>query len=95
MVVSSATEKYNQARRDSQSKAILGNLRQIASGADQYFLEHNTTSANLDQIITEYIKHFSPVLGEAYPQTIRQGDDICAKIPDADEFRDSVICIAF
>lgn len=49
-------------------RAIFNNLRQIASAADQYYLEHGTNSTTLNELVgpTKYIRQLQPVAGEDY-----------------------------
>lgn len=55
-------------RRTSQEKAIMNNLRMLASAADQYFLENGVTDVSIDQLIgpNKYIKELPSVDGEDY-----------------------------
>ena len=68
-----------------QQKALNNNLRQLASAADQYFLEQGVSTVTVGQLIgpgpTKYIKELKPVAGENYPanMVIEQGKPIKIK----------------
>jgi hypothetical protein len=55
---------------EQQKRAILNNLRQLGAAADQYYLEHGTNHATLEQLVgpTAYVKAIVPVDGEDYSQ---------------------------
>ncbi|MGJ8641322.1 MAG: hypothetical protein ACSHYA_18170 [Opitutaceae bacterium] len=74
-------------------KAILGNLRQISSASEQYFLEHETTFVTYRQLVEEgYFRELQPALGEDYHMTIRSSQSsICIQIPN--DYRS--VCINF
>lgn len=59
----------------SQTKAITNNLRQLASAADQYFLENGVTEVAQTELVgtDKYVKTLNPVADETYPATITQG----------------------
>lgn len=50
------------------ARAIYSNLRQIASAADQFYLEAGKTTATLADLVgeTKYIRNLVPVAGEDY-----------------------------
>jgi len=55
-------------KRKAQEKAILNNLRILASAADQYYLENGVLNVNIDQLLgpSGYIKKLNAVDGEDY-----------------------------
>lgn len=63
-----AIPAFNKVRQTSQEKAVLNNLRQIASAADQYFIEEGETIVTLDKLIgpDKYIRSLEPIAGEDY-----------------------------
>ena len=69
---------FQKVRETSLEKAIRNNLRQLASGADQYFIEKGVTTVLLSDIVGEgaYIQSLDSVAGETYPARITQGTDI-------------------
>ena len=77
LLAAMAIPAFQKVRETSQTKAITNNLRQLASAADQYFLENGVTSVlSADLVGTEegkYVKKFNPVAGETYSPTITQG----------------------
>jgi type IV pilus assembly protein PilA len=85
LLAAMAIPAFQKVRATSQEKTIVNNLRQLASGADQYFLENGVvTVTSVDLIGTNsYIKSFNPVakLGDSYTATISQGTDISAARP--------------
>ena len=73
-----AIPAFQKVRETSLEKAIRNNLRQLASGADQYFIENGVTTVLLSDIVGEdaYVESLDVVAGETYPATITQGTDI-------------------
>lgn len=70
---------FNHVRQVSQDKMVFGNMRQLASAAEQYFLEYGTSTAAMTALIgpDRYIKvAIQPVAGEVYPTSFLQGDSI-------------------
>ena len=68
LLAAMAIPAFNKVRDTSQSKAIINNLRQIASAADQYFLETGATQATVTDLIgtDKYVKSIKTVAGESY-----------------------------
>jgi len=86
-------EKLERERLDSELKAIIGNLRIIASSADQYFIEYNADIVSYNRLIeVDYFKGIYSFRGESYNMTIRRADShICVEIPG--DYRS--VCINF
>jgi len=80
LLAAMAVPAFQKVRTTSQTKTITNNLRQLASAADQYFLENGlTTVASADLVGTDkYIKTLSQVAGESYTTPIEPGSDIVA-----------------
>ena len=78
LLAAMAIPAFKKVRDTSQIKAITNNLRQLASAADQYFLENGVTSVSSAALIgtDKFIKTVDPVAGEAYTATIQQGTNI-------------------
>ncbi|MGZ0656777.1 prepilin-type N-terminal cleavage/methylation domain-containing protein [Coraliomargarita sp. W4R53] len=78
LLAAMAIPAFQKVRTTSQTKAITNNLRQLASGADQYFIEFGQTSVSLTQLTgtDKYVKTLDPVAGETYDPTITQGTNI-------------------
>jgi type IV pilus assembly protein PilA len=76
LLAAMAIPAFQKVRTTSQIKAVTNNLRQIASAADQYFLENGVTTVGSSSLVgaNNYIKTFATVCGEAYPATIEQDD---------------------
>ena len=86
-----AIPAFQKVRSTSQEKAVTNNLRQIASAADQYFLENGVTEVTIDKLVGEYIRGLTPVAGESYEgMVIRMGEDISVTLGDG-----SVLSIEF
>ncbi len=69
LLAAMAIPAFNKVRQTSQDKTITNNLRQVASAADQYFIEEGMTQAVTSDIIGTnlYIKGMpQAVAGEAY-----------------------------
>lgn len=71
LLAAMAIPAFNKVRQTSQEKAILNNLRQIASAADQYFIEEGYASANYADLVgtDKYVKSLEPVAREDYATT--------------------------
>lgn len=78
LLAAMAIPAFQKVRETSQTKAITNNLRQLASAADQYFLEYGETTVLSSSLIgaDAYVKTFATVAGETYTATITQGTDI-------------------
>ena len=88
-----ATYTFSNVSTESQLKAILGNLQQIASASDQYFIKHETKSVTYRQLIEDgYFRELQPALGEDYQMAISSSQKwICIQIPN--DYRS--VCIRF
>ena len=75
LLAAMAIPAFQKVRQTSQEKAITNNLRQLASAADQYFIENGVTVAAQTELVgtDKYVKTLNPVAGETYPATITQG----------------------
>ena len=78
LLATMAIPAFQKVRETSLEKAIRKNLRQLASGADQYFIEKGVTSVLLSDIVGDdaYVRSLDAVAGETYPARITQGTDI-------------------
>lgn len=78
LLAAMAIPAFQKVRTSSQDKAVLNNARQLASAADQYFLENGTSTAAITQLVgsTAYIKSLNTVANESYPQVYTQGQTI-------------------
>ncbi|PXA03729.1 hypothetical protein DDZ13_10565 [Coraliomargarita sinensis] len=63
-----AFQSLDQVSAVSQEKAVTNNLRQIASAADQYFLEEGKAEVTIEDLVGpgKYIRSLEPVAGESY-----------------------------
>ncbi len=75
MLAALAIPGFQKVRNASQDKAVLNNARQLASAADQYFLENGVSYVSFDNLVgpTNYVKVFSLVANETYPSGYTQG----------------------
>lgn len=75
LLAAMAIPAFQKVRQASQDKAIINNARQLAAGADQYFLESGvSTCAQTDLVGTEkYVKGLQTVAKETYPASYTQG----------------------
>jgi type IV pilus assembly protein PilA len=76
LLAAMAIPAFQKVRATSREKTIENNIRQIGSGADQYFLEFGTSTVNVSNLIgpTNYIKNpIVPVAGETYPTAVTTG----------------------
>ncbi|MDP4610882.1 MAG: prepilin-type N-terminal cleavage/methylation domain-containing protein [Opitutales bacterium] len=72
LLAAMAVPAFQKVRTTSQEKTIRNNLRQLASGAEQYFLEEGKTTVTSAILVgsASYVKEFNDVAGETYPTTI-------------------------
>ena len=68
LLAAMAIPAFQKVRASSQQKAILNNLRQLNSAAQQYYLESGASTVAYDSLVgaTAYIKTIQPVAGEVY-----------------------------
>jgi type IV pilus assembly protein PilA len=80
LLAAMAIPAFQKVRASSQEKAIINNLRQVHSAAQQYFLEHGASTVALTDIVGDgtdkYLKSIQTVAGEIYPATISQTDTV-------------------
>ena len=72
LLAAMAVPAFQKVRSTSQEKTILNNLRQLASGADQHFLENGVTTVTSSALLgtDAYIKAMDQVASETYPSPI-------------------------
>ncbi len=77
LLAAMAIPAFQKVRASSQDKAVLNNLRQLGSAADQYFLEYGASQVTSTVLVgtasSQYIKQIQQVASETYPATITQG----------------------
>jgi type IV pilus assembly protein PilA len=75
LLAAMAVPAFQKVRESSQDKAIINNLRQIVSAADQYYLEKGVTTVAKTNLVgpTLYIKSIATVATEVYPDVVTQG----------------------
>ena len=80
LLAAMAIPAFQKVRTTSQTKAITNNLRQLASGADQYFIENGVTTVAQTALVgnDKYVKTLNAVAGETYPDPITQGTALVA-----------------
>lgn len=80
LLAAMAIPAFQKVRQTSQTNTIKNNLRQIASGANQYFLEHGVTEVELEALKgpNGYVKDFPSVAGEEYAELIVEATPILA-----------------
>ncbi len=68
LLAAMAIPAFQKVRTASQTKAILNNLRQLNSAAQQYYLEKGAASAAYSDLVgqNQYIKTIASVAGENY-----------------------------
>lgn len=78
VAATAGTILYRKARQESEDKAVLCPLRQLAAAADQYFLENGVSTVAYRDLVgaTNYIKAVQTVAGETYPSYYTQGHTI-------------------
>jgi type IV pilus assembly protein PilA len=82
LLAAMAIPAFQKVRASSQDKAVLNNLRQLSSAADQYFLEKGASSVNSTDLVgtnsSQYIKQVQTVAAETYTGVINQGQGVSA-----------------
>jgi type IV pilus assembly protein PilA len=75
LLAAMAIPAFQKVRASSQDKAVLNNARQLAGGADQYYLEYGTSYVSLTELIgiSAYVKVLKTVADESYPSDYTQG----------------------
>lgn len=71
-----AIPAFNRARQNSRYSNIVNNLRQLSSGANQYFLERGRNEVDMGQLIgrDSYVSVFNRVAGEVYGAGLNLGN---------------------
>ena len=82
LLAAMAIPAFQKVRASSQDKAVLNNLRQLGSAADQYFLEQGVSAVDSTNLVggdtSHYIKQIQTVAQEVYDATINQGAGVSA-----------------
>ncbi len=81
LLATMAIPAFRQVRTNAQTNAVKSNLRQLASAADQYFIEHGGTTVGVTTSLVgpgKYIKALNIVAQETYPITITAADTLIA-----------------
>src|SRR6185436_18858967 len=75
LLAAMAIPAFQKVRTSSQDKAVLNDARQLASAADQYFLENGVSTVAQTSLVgaTNYVKALNLVAGETYPTNFTQG----------------------
>ncbi len=78
LLAAMAIPAFQKVRASSQEKAIVNNLRQLSSAAQQYFLEYGVTTVTYGELVgsDKYIKTIAEVAGEDYPTTFNATDTV-------------------
>lgn len=68
---------FQKARKTSQEKAVFNNLRELASAAQQYFIEEGESTVNVTDLLGtgNYLISLEPVSQEEYPDVINATDE--------------------
>jgi type IV pilus assembly protein PilA len=82
LLAAMAIPAFQKVRASSQDKAVTNNLRQLSTGAEQYYTESGltfvTSVALMGTNSSQYVKSFITVAGETYPATLVSGQPITA-----------------
>lgn len=75
LLAAMAIPAFQKVRTSSQDKAVINNARQLASAADQYFLENGVTTVARASLVgsDKYVKNINAVANETYPLAYTQG----------------------
>lgn len=84
LLAAMAIPAFQKVRQTSQEKTLKNNLRQLASGADQYFLEEGLSIVDSSTLVgsgsTFYVKKFKTVAKETYPTQVNNTDTSLAVV---------------
>jgi type IV pilus assembly protein PilA len=82
LLAAMAVPAFQKVRASSQDKTVANNLRQLVSGAEQYFTEAGVSSVTSVTLMgtnsSQYVKTFQTVAGEAYTSTILMATAVTA-----------------
>jgi len=75
LLAAMAIPGFIKVRQSSQDKTVLNNARQLASAADQYFMENGVPTVRFNDLVgaTNYVKAVNLVANEHYPDIYTQG----------------------
>lgn len=75
LLAAMAIPAFQKVRQSSQDKAILNNCRQLAAGADAFYMENGVSTVSIGSLLgaTNYVKALNLVANETYPQGFSQG----------------------
>jgi type IV pilus assembly protein PilA len=75
LLAAMAIPAFQKVRQSSQDKTVLNNARQLAAGADQYYLEFGVSTVAQSNLVgpAAYVKELKTVAGETYPANFTQG----------------------
>ncbi len=65
---------FTKIREQSQDKVVYNNLRQIATAAQTYMLEHGSYSVTITDLYPVYMREPENVAGETYPVSLSLPD---------------------
>ena len=66
LLAAMAIPAFQKVREQSREKAMLNNLRQVASAGQQYVLEEGTQSIDYNGLVGDYFADIQTVAGEDY-----------------------------
>ena len=75
LLAAMAIPAFQKVRQASQDKTVLNNARQLAAGADQFYLEKGVSTVAQTDLVgtTNYVKALNTVASETYPTNFTQG----------------------
>ena len=75
---------FQKVRENARQKAILNNLRMVASAGQQYILENGESVVGYEKLEGEYFHPIQPVAGETYDHLVvrRQGGTLSVTLAD-------------
>jgi type IV pilus assembly protein PilA len=92
MMAAMAIPAFQKVRANSQDKAIENNLRQLASAAEQFYLENGVETTTYDQLVgpDKYIRELESIAGEDYREVqFKSGEPLVVHASDGREFSHS------
>lgn len=81
LLAAMAIPAMQKVRDMTQDKAVLNNMRQLSSGADQYFLERGVSTVGITYLVgsSAYVKALNTVANESYPEFYTQASAIIVR----------------
>jgi type IV pilus assembly protein PilA len=85
LLAAMAIPAFNKVREESREKAMLNNLRQVASAGQRYILEEGKASVTYTDLVPDYLPTIQPVALEGYGSLVVKEDSTTLKVTSGDQ----------